>query len=83
MPRDLQDVEDPVVLAVALRGLDEQPGVDQRRQSAGRRRRRRLGVQAGEEGRDSAALEEVDLSGEHGGHVRRRSRPAGGRRPGP
>ena len=68
-PAGLEHVQHPVVLAVALHGLDEQPGVDERRDLLVGLGRLSLGGQAGEQRGDAPGLQEVDLPGEHRGHV--------------
>ena len=66
----LEDVEDPVVLAVALHGLDQEPGVDQRRDLlVGLGRARRSEFRLVNSAVTPLRLQEVDLAGQHRGHV--------------
>ena len=63
----LDHVHDPIDLAVAMNGLDDDSGVGERLDQLFGQRPIRLAAQAGEHGRDASLLQEVDLSDQHFG----------------
>ena len=69
-PAGLEHGQDPVVLAVALHRLDQEPRVDERGDLLVGLADSRVGVQAGEQRGHALGLQEVDLPGQHRRHVR-------------